>query len=223
MFKTVEHIVLRDGETTVVRLDLSSFQTGVIEAQVLHNGVPLPAEQVIPVPVVGTTRSSVKTDSEGWFRCRRLFGQYRLEWSLGRPGIDPGLRSDETITVEADATIKQVFHLRTGTLRVRVLDAGGAPAAKVMLQLRDAAGERRHSLPATDQEGLTQMLVEAETFTCKTLPPHLLDPKAQEQIVRAASGNPDPFAPSLLTLGSVTVQQGATTEVELHLPADYRR
>jgi hypothetical protein len=228
---TVGRATLIDGETTTVNIDLAPFRSGVIEGQAMNNGEPIASAWVVPIPIMDATGNdprngwmSVKTDGEGRFRCGRLRGPYRLGWLNDQESRGhEGLRCAETVTVEPDGNSTQVFHFHTSTLRVRVLDASGAPARGIPIHLRDAAGEPRHVLTATDAEGRTEMLVEAETFTCKTLPVDLLDPKAQEPWWRAHPGNPDALASALLTLGSVTVQQGATTEVELRLPAGYRR
>lgn len=224
-------VVLRDGEVAQRDVDLSGYRTGRLEAQVLHNGAPLASAFVCPKPVVTAGSgevarmwSTVRTDAEGRISCTRFHGPFHLEWSPTHTPFAACLRADETIEVLPGQTVTQVFHLRSGTLRARVVDANGAPAAGVKVELIDAAGEWRWTMPETDADGRTQQQVEATTFTCGVVPAALLAQDPRRAAMRGPPGEAaDPLTASRLRLGSVTVQEGKSTEVTLQLPAAQAR
>jgi hypothetical protein len=222
---------LRDGTTTSIEVDLSRLLPGTLDGLVLHNGAPL-ADTAVQVvcnfgrDALGNDRSveqQVRTDADGRFHFLARAGACTVAWARQRGDQSYRLRAAGTVDVVAGQTVAQTFLLTTGTARVRLLDAQGGPAAKVAIELRDAAGAVRQVLPPTGDDGCTSGETEAETFTATVLPKRLQDPVAQRQVWLDNPGNSDPFAALRLRLGNVAPTAGATAAVELHLPASWDR
>jgi hypothetical protein len=211
---------LSDGATTDVAIDLSSILPGELDGVVLRNGKPLANTAVR----AGTKFAvAVTTDADGRFHATLRAGECELTWPRGQPPNWSSLRAAETINIVTGQTVAQTFHLDSGTVRVRVLDPHGNPAAKVRIELRDAAGTPRQSLPPTGDDGSTTAEIEAETLAASALPKRLQEWPAQQAYWVANPGNPDPLASQRLQLGSITARAGDTIEVELRLPADWER
>ncbi|HLQ36557.1 MAG TPA: sigma factor-like helix-turn-helix DNA-binding protein, partial [Planctomycetota bacterium] len=217
--ESVADVRLCADTVTEVVVDLSSLLPGDLDGLVLHDGAPMVGSPLHLTPLGNSPlvlSKNVTTDAEGRFHCSGDRGQYRLGWNL-----EPELLADETVFITPGRSTAQTFHLRTGTLRVRLLDSRGTPAVGVSIELRDAEGHRRHQLSATRSDGTVEQLLEAQTFVCMVLPAALLEPKAQAELRAANPNSNDPFGEVLLRLGEVTVKQGETTTLDLHLPADW--
>src|SRR5262245_33299886 len=133
------------------------------------------------------------------------------------------LQAAESIYVVTGKTVAQTFHVRSGTARARLLDGQGQPVASVPLVLLDAAGKPVHTMPPTDAMGWTSGEVEPASLTAAVRPKRLQDPNAQLEFTRTNAGNPQALAAAWLHCGTVRVDAGATTEVELRLPAGWDR
>ncbi|HEX5051142.1 MAG TPA: sigma-70 family RNA polymerase sigma factor [Planctomycetota bacterium] len=226
----VGRVDLREGETAFATVDLAPLQCeeGTLDVMVLHNGEPLRNAFVMPMAVAAPDSVSLagraswtsRIDAEGHMHSERWQGRYRLLWSpKGVQGPDArSLRADEILEVVPGQTTKGTVHFRSGTLRVHVRDAAQRPLPGIAVELVDATGEWCATLPPTDRDGAAEQLVEAGTFTCRALPAELLAQNPQRASQRPRQHGEDPLAPSLLPLGEVLVQQGATTQVVLQLP-----
>jgi len=199
-----EHLVgsvtVAPAEVTTVELDVSCLLPGELDGLVLNNGVPVANSMVM---LCGSSLSTtVRTDGAGRFHRRCTAGEYRVGLSAVKDYRQMGdlVYASERVVVAADAVVAPTFHIASGTVRYRVVDARGAPVSGVALVLRDRSGARR-SLPPTDADGITQALVEIAPQT-------LVDPSRD-----AAPLLPDEVMPIA----------GETIEARVCLPADRSR
>jgi hypothetical protein len=132
------------------------------------------------------------------------------------------LVAPESVHVVTGQTVPQTFHVRSGTVRVRLLDAKDRPVAGSQIELTDDAGGWRRALPPTDADGRTASDFEADSYTASVLPKHVLQ-KVGERPQYRIRATPDPHAAERLRCGSVVVAMGTTTEVELRLDIEWPR
>jgi hypothetical protein len=203
-------VIVRDGETTDLSIDLSAMVPGTLDGQVVCDGAPVAKSRFL---LVGAVSQQVTTDGEGRFHATLRPGQYSL-----RRAESP-LRARERAVVVRDQDTAQTFQFVAAKLRLRVLDADGQPVSGVTISLRDADTER-WSLPATGADGGTELEVEAETFTAFVLPKRLHTPEAQQEVWRNNPGNQDPFATLRIRLGPVTAADDGKP-IDLRLPAEW--
>jgi hypothetical protein len=121
----------------------------------------------------------------------------------------------------SSGTPQATFTLSSGALKVRLLDAAGAPAASVRVMLRGAAADDVAWLPPTDADGYATITGAVGAYDLRVLPKALQDQDALRAFYQAHAGEPDPTAAVMLPLGVATVRTGETTEVELRLPATW--
>ncbi|MFY9345507.1 MAG: carboxypeptidase-like regulatory domain-containing protein, partial [Planctomycetota bacterium] len=217
---------LVDGQVTTIAPDLSALLPGTLEALVLHGGAPLANTMVgFERLVAGATwpqqESGLTTDADGRLRAALRAGDYRTTWMPPRAnGSSSTLRSVETAIVRVGETTRQTFTIVSGTLKVRLVDSSGAPVANVHIGLTDAAGAETGGLGATGADGRVEIRYPPGTFTAWVAPKRLQDQKALMEFYRT---NTDPAAMQRLrvSLGTLTVGDGATSEVELKLPAEW--
>lgn len=224
-------VELVDGETATVAVDLSSLLPGELEAVVLRNGVPLANTTVqLQAPLTDHpdghpyfTRAAT-TDADGRLRATVRKGLYSLTWNASR-SIEPWspVRAVEQASVEVGATTRVTFSLATGVLDVRLVDAAGHAVEGVGIELRDATGVARVTMPPGDKDGRTTLDIEAATFTASVLPKRLLAEPARTEFAMAHRGEADPFASVRVSLGTVVVRAAQTNTVELRLPATWDR
>jgi len=162
-------------------------------------------------------------DGDGRFHLRLPSGEYELALEPASERRADTIRAEGSVRVLRGERTTHTFHVQSGSVRVRVLDASGAAVMGVPIELRDAADKSRQWLPPTGDDGWTTGEFEIGVFTACALPRRLLDNKAQEEIWRASPDNPDPFASLRLRLGTVTARVGETTSVELRLPPEFEK
>jgi hypothetical protein len=220
-------VLLEDGVTTTLSIDLARILPGELEAQVFHNGEPLVDQTVGMRASLGRdddgeprfSSQQLVTDAQGRFRATLRAGDYELLWA--RSVIDsPRLHSRERASVERGKLTQQTFSLQSGHANVRVVDAGGAPAPKVAIRLQVASHEPLN-VPPTDAAGQIRFECDAGTYAASVLPRRLQDREARAAFYREHAGEADPTARVRVPLGTVTVGMGETTEVTLNLPADW--
>ena len=226
-WQRVGEVTLQDGATTTFDLDAPFAIPGELEGMVLHNGAPLTNATVSLEAQFGKDMHDmrhaigwqVKTDAGGRFAARVRAGDFLAVWREreGRPLF----RSTDRATVVSGRTTTHTFHLETGTVRVRLLDATGAAAARVTFYLHDAADGRWIDPPATDPDGRSEIDAEAGTYALRVLPKRLQDPTAQQQLWQNRIGNADPREPLWITLGTVAISAANVAELEVRLPADW--
>jgi 5-hydroxyisourate hydrolase-like protein (transthyretin family) len=219
-------VELVDGQVATITPDLSGLLPGTLEALVLHDGAPLANTLVNFSRVVADSawpvhEDAATTDDVGRVRLALRGGAYVATWLPPRGGGTPAvLRSVETAIVRAGEATRATLTILSGTVRVRLLDAGGAPVAGVHVGLTDAAGAETQGLGKTDADGRVEQRLSPGTFTATVLPRRLQDPKALQDFYRA---NPDPMAMQRVRVpvGAITVTPGAAADFELRLPADW--
>jgi hypothetical protein len=101
------------------------------------------------------------------------------------------------------------------------LDATGAGVGNVAIELRDAGGAHRQSLPPTDATGLVQGECEVAPFTAWVLPRRLQDQQALIDFHKAHAGEDDPLTAVRMRLGDVSPRLGETVEADLRLPSGW--
>ncbi len=223
---------LVDGQTTTIALDLASMLPGELEGLVVHNGAPLAATQLSLECPLGKVNEGeqqsfseqVTTDGDGRFRTTIRRGEIRLSWGRSRDDQSwLALRASELAVVMDGQLTRQTFTLQSGTVKIRLLDAAGAAVGKVAIELRDAAGMPRLTLPRTDDAGLVECECEVASFIAWVLPKRLQDQKALSDFFQAHPGTSDPTATVRMNLGTVTTRLGETVELELRLPAGWEK
>ena len=218
-------VELVEGQTKVVAIDLSAMIPGELEAQVLHNGTPLAATELTlrttfddPTGQSGSFQQPVKTDAQGKFRTKLRAGEYQLSrWqSVGLDGF--ALHAIERALVRRGRLASEVFHINSGKVNLRLLDADGNPVAGVPIELHGAAGQTRYRMRPTDDEGRTLSECDAMPFTAWVLPQRLQSEDARRAFYEAHRVEPDPIAAMRLRVGEVVVVMGQTVAAELRLP-----
>lgn len=225
----VATVDVRDGVTTEIAPDLSSLLPGTLDGVVFRNGEPaadLPL-QLRAVVGEGSAASGgyytrhLTTDADGRFRLFAPSGDYELSGWTDRTE----LRAAERGVVVAGRSTAQTFRLRSGRLRLRLLDSEGSAVPGVRIDMIPATTDpdaRRVWLPRTDAEGRTTVEADIVPLGFTVLPKRLQDPKAWQDFVAA---RPDGVRIDELhlELGTFTPRAGETTEVELRLPAGWDR
>ena len=214
--ETVATLDLRDGETTRVAADLSSFVTGGLEAQVLHDGRPL-ADETITVEREGAGGGlGIRTDGDGHLQLRDRSGSYRFSWS--RRGL-PLVRSDTEVVITPGEVTTARIVFATGSVRLRVLTAEGTPVPGLRLRALRNGDKFPCVLPASDAEGQAESELGPGGWSIAVLPKRLLDPAAMTTFYEEHRGDPGSLEREYLAAGQFTVTAGATTEATVHLPA----
>ncbi|HEX6812462.1 MAG TPA: hypothetical protein VF384_12615, partial [Planctomycetota bacterium] len=219
---------LVDGETTTKTFELSGVLEGELDALVLHNGAPLAnaalelkrtvARGGADAPQARMLNQDrlvkVDTDATGRLRVDVRPGEYRVAWKPPK-GLQQ-LLADERAVVRVGETTVQAFTIVSGTVKVRLLDAAGAPAVKVAMYDRGAV------LGQTGEDGLVEFSCKPGTFAPYVHPKRLQSQEAMSEFMRSeARRDPEAMNKMRRSLGELTVRAGETQEVELRLPADW--
>lgn len=217
------------GQETKLAIDLTALLPSELSGLVLHNGAPLANTKVQLHSTLGPNpdddeakaHEPITTDGEGRFRATVRGTSQSLSWSRQSDRRWTVLRSAETVARQPGQTMNATFTLSSGTLKMRLLDAAGAPAAAVRVLMRGATKNAVLGLPPTDADGCATSDGEVGTYDVQVLPKELQDQQALTAFYQAHAGEPDPTAALLVPLGVVTVRTGETTEVELRLPTTW--
>jgi hypothetical protein len=217
---------LIDGEVTTITPDLSALLPGTLEALVLHNGAPLANTVVHFAPIVPRNpwpqaEASGTTGADGRVAVAVRSGQFAAIW-YPPSGIDAPsvLRSSEVAVVRVGETTRQTFHIQSGMVKLRLVDSTGKPVSSVQVSLVDAAGNTTLGLGATSADGRVERAFSPGTFAASVLPKRLLGQKAMMEFARTVT-DPSQWQAVMVSIGSITVIAGETTELELKLPADW--
>jgi protocatechuate 3,4-dioxygenase beta subunit len=222
-------VELLAGQETKLSIDLSALLPSELSGHVLHNGAPLANTQIVVYGALGAglggnpahSSEQVTTDAVGHFTAAVRGTSQWVMWSRQAATGWVMLRSAEKVAVPPGQRVSATFTLTSGTARVRLLDAAGAPVAKVSVLLRVGSSQAVVSLPPTDAEGWAAHECEAGTYEAQVLPRTLQDRKALSEFYRANAGTSDALAAALVSLGTLTVHAGATNSTELRLPANW--
>ncbi len=209
------------GVPIELALDASGSCTGQLELLVLLDGAPVRDRSVaLRRDGDGSSTRAVATGPDGRCRLRARAGTWTLQVLADRTSV-PAAGSAR---VAAGQTTRHTFHATSATLALTVHDADGRPAQGVRIDLMVHGELPLHHvwLPRTRDDGTTTVVVPVLPCVLSVLPADLQDPAAQQRLL--AAGHPgDAFARHRLELARVTPQAGATTKLELRLPAGYRR
>ncbi|HLQ38136.1 MAG TPA: sigma-70 family RNA polymerase sigma factor [Planctomycetota bacterium] len=226
----VANFIAADGLTEELAIDLQTILPGTIEGEVTLNGRPLGNTRVGLEPAHATTTNGraaeesayLETDDQGRFTQKVPPGTYSLTIHH-RSDRQAWLRlqASTMATVVRGETTRHTFALVAGTLKLRVIDAAGKPAANV-----EVVGQPENvRLSRTGADGTTTAELAAQTITLRVLPKRLQSPEAQMKLRNEAhaAGQTDPLAPYWLTLGTATIDTGQTTTLELRLPPEWEQ
>lgn len=226
--ETVATVEVRADHTTAVAVDLPDWLPATFTAQVLSNGKPF-GKQSVTIHLDAGGRRVAKvlgTDADGRFELHIRQGILHLATTQlvqrGKMVSFEMLEAREQVFVQAGQRASEVFHLDSGKLRLRVLDAEGRAVAGLGLYLRSDSG-LLHKTGDSDADGRIALDVEPATFTLSAMPLRL---RALDLALFANGWTvaaPDPLAINLLPAGSVTVKAGETVEADVHLPTGWNR
>ncbi|MFO1076853.1 MAG: sigma-70 family RNA polymerase sigma factor [Planctomycetota bacterium] len=203
---------LHDGDTVSAALELPQLLPGELCGTVTENGAPVAGRLLRLHGVFGTEPdraarfsewfTEVTTDVDGRFRATVRPGRYTVVAMNRFRGV-----ADEVVAVGRGDRREQAFTLRTGTLRVRLVDAAGKPVPGVIPVLADLADDAvAHEMDASARAGTFTMSAAADTFALF----------AQ----RVEDGDASRVR---VSLGTITVLQGTEIAVECALPEDWPR
>jgi len=225
-YELLGEVTMIDGLTTRfdVEIPIALMTPGTLAGRVMKNGQPVAGARVSLLgtcaAVNGRTRQETglaSTDPEGRFLVHLRPGSYRATVGLA----SANLLAAETAVVSSRAATEQDFTLATGTLQVRLRSATGTAVPEVTIF--DTAAEARQTLtlPRTDTTGNTTFEVSVGTIHLRTLPKHLQSIEARSRVLM--QGGWAALDALWIPLGTAEVRTGATTTVELRLPADWDR
>ncbi len=222
-------VTLVDGQTTQfdapVPVDLMT--PGTLRGRILQNGE---AAANARLQLHGTTRDALgretyagafaTTDATGSYTVNVRPGAYTARIQLKENGLASGsLSALQTAVVRTRQVTEHDFSIATGTLSVTVRDATGAPIGGVSIFNDTTVEAERIYLQPTDASGKTTCQLPAQTIALRTLPKRLLSSEARNKLFMG--GGWQAFEPHWIPLGTATIRAGATTTLELRLPADW--
>jgi RNA polymerase sigma-70 factor (ECF subfamily) len=201
---------LRDGETRELAFERPDLHLACLRGQLFLDGAPFAhrSVQIIgrlkrPEAAAHTNHAYATTDGEGRFEILLEAGHYQVQGRLSDPALDGtyDLPATTEVDLEAGGTCERRFDIRSGAVRLRLLDAAGAPVVGVRAYFSFEEPKHAVYLPLSDAEGRTRGRMISGTWNAKVsspTPPHV------------------EFA-----LGSITVHEGAAEpeELTLRLPA----
>lgn len=208
-------VILVDGQTTTLPLDLSFVLPGTLQGSARDNGQPLANRLVM---LVGERHSThVTTDAQGHFETSIAAGDYRAVISYVTTGSTTRIVSATPIHVARDQRCTVELAFASSTLRVTVLDSRGKPIPGVTI---DLVGEASYGTLVADEHGVAQGAITTETVTLSTLPKALASQRVRQRALAAtpARGAADPFGPHRIGLGKVSPVAGQTSTLEVRLP-----
>ncbi|MBK9387002.1 MAG: RNA polymerase sigma factor [Planctomycetes bacterium] len=203
---------LRDGETRELVFERPDLHLACLRGQLFLDGTSFAHR---PIQIIGRMKrpeaaahishAYAMTDGEGRFEIWLEAGHYQVQGRLPDPALDGtyDLPATTEVDLEAGGTCERRFDIRSGAVRLRLLDAAGAPVVGVRTYF--AFEDSRHEvyLPRSDAEGRTRGRMISGTWIAKV-------------------GSPSP--PHVeFALGSITVLEGTAEpeELTLRLPAEW--
>ena len=210
-----DRVLLADGQATKFALDLGFVIPGTLQGSAHRNGQPFANGSFSLRAERFATR--VTTDPQGKFATSLIPGDYRAATFEVAEGVLTRFGAATPIHVVRGQTTSVTLEFASSTLRVRVFDSKGKPAAGVRLSVIGEASQREF---ITDERGVAEGEVATETVTLSTLPKALLAPEAQQRVLAEANaqGATDPFAAHQIVLRTISLTTGQTTSLEVRLP-----
>lgn len=223
-------VVLREGQTTAVDLDMPSARLGRLRGRVTVAGVPHEG-QVEFTAFVGTRPDGAPrrearyahSDAEGRFEILLPAGTWRAApWV--RTG-DGGVRavSLTTVAVVAGGAGEADFDVRLGRARIRVLGPDGRPAAGIALSFERGGDSLPALCPPTDGEGWTTATATPGDAVPHTRRRRLMDSAAWREYRQQHGNDPAAIERSIVALPPILFVEGEPAEVELRLPPQWDR
>ncbi|HEX6812615.1 MAG TPA: sigma-70 family RNA polymerase sigma factor [Planctomycetota bacterium] len=195
-------ITVGEGRSDVVRFSLAAEVPGRLRARVLHNGEPARSRELCiecDVPRPGaeamTFSIDVRTDGNGELDLPVLPGRYSVvDWGHN---VERMLCSEEIATVGPGQVQTTAFHLWSGTLRLTLRTAAGAPARGVApcFWNRTAREHYVHD-QRTDENGVVEVELSAGDYEVQL----------------------GDLGPEGTTIGTVAIRTGERVEARLSLP-----
>ncbi|MEE2886936.1 MAG: hypothetical protein VX951_05845 [Planctomycetota bacterium] len=221
--KLLGRIDLSNGGTRRATYDISDLRPASVRGRVILNSVVATQTdiQLAHVQEAWLGRQAgggqaLRTDDNGNFRAEGVSpGKYVV--SVDAPGDGPRrprLTSTTMVSVPPGANISQDFYIQAGSLRVRLLNSGGTPAAKRNFQV---TSQTTHQIihARSDADGILAIKqISVGTYAIKTL--------AKNPSVETGPTNPFGITRRgrFIEIGKVTVTAGSdSTTVQLTLPA----
>jgi hypothetical protein len=225
---------VQPGKTTEIDVDLTSWVFGELSGVLTFNGAPVAnaeisvhASRPMPGYPLAGTWFRPRTDAEGRFCIRARQGTLRIAVNREDPTSlvrqDQWVWSSQTVFLPAGGKVVHDFAVEACTLRLRVLDSGGAPIEGVSLFLDGGQWQWQRTTAPSGRDGRIVCEVEARTFTIQVLPRRLQSQEAWSAIIRAAGNNLEALAAHRLPLGNVTARPGEDTTLDVRLPAEWDR
>jgi hypothetical protein len=222
---------VQPGAPRRIDLDAGALRFGTLRARVLVDGAPFAHGTVAllcrrPDLAIGSSRQAeasvrVVLDDDGALAVDVPPGEYTIEAHVpsARGPASPApakLRNEQSVHLAPGAVADATFALLRRTLRVRVLQADGSPAAARRFSVLQPG--RLASAGTTDADGWLELeSVPAGSFHLATWPLALSDQAAQTAHIRA---HPYPqWLDALVRLGPLQMNAGEVrAETELRLP-----
>lgn len=195
-------VTVGEGGTEVVRFPLAAEVPGRLRARVLHNGEPAQSRMLtiacdVPRPGAEAMAFSIdaRTDGDGQLDLTVLPGRYSVvDWGNHEERM---LCSDEIATVGPGQVQTIAFHLWSGTLRLTLRTAAGAPARGVAPRFWNRTA-REHYIhdQRTDEHGIVEVELSAGDYEVQL----------------------GELGPEGTTIGTVAIRAGERAEARLSLP-----
>ncbi|HEX5053924.1 MAG TPA: sigma-70 family RNA polymerase sigma factor [Planctomycetota bacterium] len=195
-------ITVGEGSSEVVRFSLAAEVPGRLRARVLHNGEPARSRQLsiacdVPRPGAEAMAFSidVRTDGNGELDVPVLPGRYSVvDWGYREERM---LCADEIATVGPGQVQTTAFHLWSGTLRLTLRTAAGAPARGMAPRFWNRTA-REHYVhdQRTDEHGVVEVELSAGDYEVQL----------------------GELGPEGTTIGTVAIRPGERAEAHLSLP-----
>ncbi|MDO8349232.1 MAG: sigma-70 family RNA polymerase sigma factor [Planctomycetota bacterium] len=223
-------VVIREGETSDVVLDLSSLLPGALVGEVTWNGVPLANDAVHLDWVTPTGREhpdrgqcDVRTDAQGRFEHRGRPGTYTL--TLQKPGRTVlRLRAGSTATVARDQTTHHAFAIASGKIELVLLDLEGRPAQVGQLMANGEDLATSAQLARDDATGPFRAEVAPGDYGLFVLPGSQSISRRMQAAPQGVPFDLNEFMRRVrVKVGHATVVPGQTTRLELRMTSEAPR
>lgn len=224
-------IVLTDGETKDLALDLPDMRMGRIIGTFSVDGQPFAGRLqlhgdcgVLPDGKPRIAFAEAQCDAHGNFEVLVSPGT----WSVAaRVRVDEGgvtANADQTVHVRPGQKVRADLAVQIAKMRIRVLSPSGEPVAGLRPWfVRD--GEVLQIQPVfTDDEGRATVVVTPGQMALTTLVRSLLDEEGRRAFQREHAGSPRALERAQVTTAPFVVTAGTEQpEIEIRLPAEWDR
>jgi protocatechuate 3,4-dioxygenase beta subunit len=228
-------VVLPDGATTLVDVDLAALLPGTLEATVTHNGAPLANVDVELRCTHGVNEQGqplwqserVPTDAQGHFTYVGRPGDYRPDLPHGGGTLRWLVPATTSAAVVRGQTTHHTFAIWSGKVKATLRGADGAPAVGVTLFVDTGSGGPLAELTASDANGVVEVELPAGTTKLLALPKRLQSMDARmrawSESAQAGAGANDPVVAARLLVATVNVTAEQPVAIEVVLPPEWEK